>query len=533
MLASLENISFGMKITISLLGLLIYLGYRLATKNFDYWQKRGVKFLKPVPVFGSAPSIYMMKEHFFQFLQRAYRENENEPFVGYFSGTTPNLMIIDPELIKRIFVKDFSHFIDHSFKVCEEADPLQALNLFNLQGQRWKEMRTKLIPTFTSGKIKAMFPLMQECTEQFDQHLNELADSKEIFEAKDIAGRLFTDIIGSTSFGIKCNSIKNPDNDFRRMVKKLLGANFIQVIKLVIVMFLPEIAMKFKLGFLDKEVTEFFKKLTKDMVEKRKKDGIVRRDFLQLLIELKDKGSVAIDEDDEDKHLNVSNDNASSKTPFKFDDLDLAAQTTVFFLAGFETSSTLICFALLELAMNPDVQRKAQLEIDECLAQNDGKVTYEALRGITYLEWILKETLRKYPPASVHGRVCTKKYVIPDTDVTVEKGMIIAIPNHALQNDPKYFADPDRFDPERFGDEELMKKNQYIYTPFGEGPRQCIGNRFAMLQSQLALFTFLRKYTVGKCSKTIYPVNFHPVQFTLTSKDGVWLKLEKRNCNDQ
>jgi cytochrome P450 len=66
----------------------------------------------------------------------------------------------------------------------EEADPLQAKNLFMLQGQKWKDMRMKLVPTFTSGKMKAMFPLMKECVDNFDEHLQKIAASKEIFEAK-------------------------------------------------------------------------------------------------------------------------------------------------------------------------------------------------------------------------------------------------------------------------------------------------------------------------------------------------------------
>ncbi|XP_059491241.1 probable cytochrome P450 6a13 [Neocloeon triangulifer] len=523
-------LSLGVQISLSLLGLIIYLGYKLATRNFDYWQKQGVKFLKPVPILGSISSLFMLREHPCQFAQRVYRENEGQPFVGYFQGTTQTLMAIDPEFIKQIFVKDFSHFVDHGFKISEEGDPLQALNLFNLEGQRWKDMRTKLVPTFTSGKIKAMFPLMQECNDQFDKYLDKLAESKEIFEAKDVLGRLFTDIIGSCIFGIKCNTIENPDNQFRKMGKRLIDVNIFQAIKLVFIIFLPEIALKLKLGVLENDVSEFFLKLTKDMVEKRKKEGIVRRDFLQLLMELKDKGSVAIDADDEDQHLNeeTADHKTTSNIPFKFDDIDLAAQSTVFFLAGFETSSTVICFTLLELAMNPDVQRKAQIEVDECLAQNNGKISYDTLKDMKYLDWVLKESMRKYPPVALHSRLCTKKYVIPETNVVLEKGTIIGIPNHALQNDPKYFPDPDRFDPERFSDEDLLRKYQYIYTPFGEGPRQCIGNRFASIQSKLALFTFLRKYTVVACPKTVYPVNFDAKQFILTSKEGIWLRMEKR-----
>jgi len=174
---------------------------------------------------------------------------------------------------------------------------------------------------------------------------------------------------------------------------------------------------------------------------------------------------------------------------------DLTAQATVFFLAGFETSSTVMSFACLEIAVNNDIQKKAQLEIDETLNNHDGKLTYDALKEMKYLDCIVQgnteqfyvfiinleaiviyiETLRKYPPAGTQIRICTKNYVIPGTDVQIDKGTPITIPSYSLQMDPKYFPDPENFDPERFNEENALHKYQYLHMPFGEGPRKCIG----------------------------------------------------------
>lgn len=88
----------------------------------------------------------------------------------------------------------------------------------------------------------------------------------------------------------------------------------------------------------------------------------------------------------------------------------------------------------------------------------------------------LIETMRMYPPVATHMRVCTKKYVIPDTKVSIDEGTFMLIPAHAMQNDAQYFPDPERFDPERFNDENRASfKGKFVYMPFGEGPRQCIG----------------------------------------------------------
>jgi cytochrome P450 family 6 len=90
------------------------------------------------------------------------------------------------------------------------------------------------------------------------------------------------------------------------------------------------------------------------------------------------------------------------------------------------------------------------------------------------------ETLRKYPSVPILNRECTKEYKIPGTDVFLEKGMATVIPVLAIHHDPKYYPDPERFDPERFSEVEKAKRHQYVYLPFGEGPRICIG-KFADL----------------------------------------------------
>jgi len=93
------------------------------------------------------------------------------------------------------------------------------------------------------------------------------------------------------------------------------------------------------------------------------------------------------------------------------------------------------------------------------------------------------ETLRKYPPIPMLIRKCSKPYKIPGTDTVLEKGTSVTIPVAALHHDPKYYPEPERFDPERFSEEEKQKRHHYVYLPFGEGPRICIG-KFPTQQSK-------------------------------------------------
>jgi cytochrome P450 family 6 len=154
---------------------------------------------------------------------------------------------------------------------------------------------------------------------------------------------------------------------------------------------------------------------------------------------------------------------------------EVAAQCFVFFIAGFETSSTAAQFALYELARNPDIQKKLQEEIDEVSRQHGGKITYEAVQGMELLDRVVAETLRMYPPVPVLTRQCTKTYTIPGTNAVIDEGVLAIIPVYAIQRDERYFPNPSKFDPDRFTEENKAKRDNYVYLPFGEGPRVCIG----------------------------------------------------------
>ncbi|GLH05689.1 Putative cytochrome P450 6a14 [Gryllus bimaculatus] len=181
-------------------------------------------------------------------------------------------------------------------------------------------------------------------------------------------------------------------------------------------------------------------------------------------------------------------------------------------------------FTLHELALNPDVQRKLRREINAVVEKHDGHFTYESVMNIEYLEKVICETLRKYPPLSALVRECNAAYTIPGTKVVLESGTRVLIPVHAVQNDPAFFPEPQRYDPERFGERERARRPGYTYLPFGEGPRLCIGMRFGQLQTKLGLAILLHRYHFATCDKTNMPLKFDPKSFLTTSVGGMWLK---------
>ncbi|EGI61798.1 Cytochrome P450 9e2, partial [Acromyrmex echinatior] len=173
---------------------------------------------------------------------------------------------------------------------------------------------------------------------------------------------------------------------------------------------------------------------------------------------------------------------------------DMTAQAFIFFLGGFETSSTAMCYAAHEIAANPEIQTKLQQEIDNVLEKSNGEVSYEVINRLEYLDAVINEALRLYPPMILLERLCEKTFELPpalpdEKPFIMKKGMLVWIPVLAIHHDEKYYDNPKKFDPERFLNNKM--NNSLNYMPFGLGPRMCIANRFAMLEIKVLFFHLL------------------------------------------
>ena len=184
-----------------------------------------------------------------------------------------------------------------------------------------------------------------------------------------------------------------------------------------------------------------------------------------------------------------------------------------------------------ELAKNPDVQQKLHEEIDSVASTLDGKsVNYEQLHKMPYLDMIISEGLRKWPPAVQTDRICLKDYKLDlgnGKTITIHKNQNIIIPVFLLQRDPAYFPDPERFDPSRFSDENKDSIVPGTYIPFGLGPRTCIGSRFALMEGKLLLFNLLKKFTLETCDKTPEKIT-HQANLIAGINETIFLKFTLR-----
>ncbi|ENN74073.1 hypothetical protein YQE_09335, partial [Dendroctonus ponderosae] len=461
-----------------------------------------------------------------------------ERYSGFYQFSVPTLMLKDPELIKQITVKDFDHFTDHRAAIDPELEPLFARNLFTLKGPKWRQMRSTLSGSFTSSKMKNMFSLMNEAAEHFTKFfLNQNKETIEI-EMKDTYSRFTNDVIATTAFGIKVDSLEDTDNLFYSMGKDLTNFNsFTGKLRILGIMLAPKLFKALKIGLFPTKFKDFFTNVIYETIETREKQGIVRQDMINLLMEAR-KGI-------EEKELEVLDTGfatvketpvelAKNKQIQELTNLDIAAQAMIFFFAGFDAISTVMCFGTYELAVNQDVQDKLRKEILATHKANNGKLTYESLLKMKYMDMVVSEMLRKWPAGPGIDRVTTKPYTIEpvrpgEEPVHLTPGDVLFLPTIGLHRDPAFYPNPMKFDPERFSDENKGNIIPYTYTPFGAGPRNCIGSRFALLEIKALFYHVLLNFKIEPTEKTLISLVLCTKSFNSRAKGGFWYAFKRIN----
>lgn len=189
-------------------------------------------------------------------------------------------------------------------------------------------------------------------------------------------------------------------------------------------------------------------------------------------------------------------------------------------LGTLQTTATTLTYATYELAINSAVQDKLVAEVNEVIKPN-GDIDYETLSNLPYLDAIVQETLRHHAPVVKTARVCAQEFTIPNTNVTVYPGQQVEIPIYAIQHDERYYKDPFKFNPDRFMPENRANLVPYTYLPFGSGPRNCIGMRFSLLESKLALALIVRKYRFFRCAETDVPIEVDPTGLLSAPKRAI------------
>ena len=314
--------------------------------------------------------------------------------------------------------------------------------------------------------------------------------------------KLTLEVILSTAFGLEAEVQNGKDNELLTEGKKFFSTP--QIIRQISRLPFGPALLRF-LAMLRRQRPEYFQEVATEILKARRQQGFSgRKDLLDLMMH--------------------ATDETTTEGVSRLSDEEVVAQSVVFLLAGYETSSNTLAFTLYYLVVNPEMQEKLRTQIREALETNAKKgCLYDIVKNIDYLDCVIKESQRLCPPAIHVNRECHEDFDL--SGIHIPAGTEVVIPIYALHHDPDAWEDPEKFDSERFRGARKDTHHPFQFLPFGGGPRNCIGMRFALLEIKIALVKILMKYKFVRSPETQVPVVLHPGA-TLSAKNGVLVRVE-------
>ncbi|XP_017132266.1 probable cytochrome P450 28a5 [Drosophila elegans] len=501
-------------ITLTLGLLAVWLLYVVFTWNYDHWRKRRVPGPKPRLLVGNYPNMFTMKRHAIYDIDDIYRQYKHKyDAVGIFGSRAPQLLVVNPELARRVFVSNFKNFHDNELakNIDEKTDYIFANNPFSLTGEKWKSRRADVTPGLTMGRIKTVYPVTNKVCQSLSEWVEKQIrlGSTDGINAKHMSLCFTSEMVTDCVLGLSAESFSEKPTPIMSHIKDLFNQPWTFVLFFVLTSTFPSLSHLIKLRFVPLKVEKFFVDLMGSAVEARRAQlangkQFERSDFLDYILQLGEKRSL--------------------------DNRQLLAYSMTFLLDGFETTATVLAHLLLNLGRNGDAQERLREEISGHL--QDGVIAFDRLNDLPYLDACVQETIRLFPPAFMSNKLCTESIEIPNKDgpsFVVEKGTTVVVPHYCFMVDEEFFPDPQSFQPERFMEPDAAKtfRERGVFMGFGDGPRVCIGMRFATVQIKAAIVELISKFNVKINAKTRKDNKYDPVQIITSLHGGIWLDLEK------
>ncbi|XP_039616763.1 thromboxane-A synthase isoform X2 [Polypterus senegalus] len=515
-------------IFIALLLVFVALLYWYSVFPYTQLERIGVKHPKPWPFFGN---IFIFQKGFWDAHQELIRKYGR--VCGYYLGRRPVIVVSDPDMIKQILVKDFSNFPNRMhFRMTTK--PLSE-SIILLRDERWKKVRSVLTPTFSAAKMKEMVPLINIAADTLVENLKVYADSGQSFNIHKCLGCFTMDVIASVAFGTQVNSQKNPENPFVKHAQTFFSFTFFRPLAMILIAF-PFLISPLIWIVPNKRrdnLNNFFISFIKNIIKERdnQSPNERRRDFLQLMLDARNSTECASLENfdlvhhTDDISGDVQTTTASKKVQkTTLTENEIMGQGFIFLLAGYETTSSTLAFACYMLAIYQDCQKMVIKEVDDFFSRHE-VLDYNNVQELPYLDQVISETLRLFPPGFRFARDASRDCVV--NGQFIPRGVTIEIPAGYIHYNPEYWPEPEKFIPERFTQEAKAKRHPFTYLPFGAGPRSCIAMRLALLEVKIAMVRLLQQYTFETCPDTKIPVELKSSS-TLAPKDGIFLKIVHR-----
>lgn len=449
-------------------------------------------------------ATYQMEYYF-----RKYTEDKDSPgIMKLWLGPKPIVIVYKPETAK--IVLESNDLISKPFEYSLLQDWL-GTGLLTSTGEKWHKRRKILTPAFH-------FKILQNFIQVFNRQSNTLVEILDEFVHRGYPFDFYKciklyalDIICEAAMGIQMNSQKGKNAKYVEAVKKMCEISFYRMRSPWL---WPEIFWRISTSGKEfknnlKIITEFTQGVISNRKMERKierlgdaKNGSEKRTncFLDILLDLQEQSDLT--------------------------DEDIREEVETFMFEGHDTVSSSLGFMVFWLGHRPQLQEKLRVEMQEIFNTDINQdVTLDDMAKMRYAESCIRETMRLLPTVPIIGRVITEPTEIGG--FAIPKGVTVMVPPFAIHRDPRYFHNPDEFDPDHFTTERVKMRNRepYAYLPFSAGPRNCIGQKFASAEQKITAAKIFRRYRV--ISTTHELENRGLPELVLKPSNGFWIRMER------
>lgn len=533
--------------TLTAIVLITLTGHAYYWHKFSFWSRRNVRTPRPIPVFGNfLDFIFNYRQHLELEWPRKFGK-----IYGFYVGTSPRLTIADAKVLKEICVRDFAVFPNHHF--FNVPNKYQRHFLIAQKDDHWRGMRAIMTPTFSSGRIKVMYRLLSECADELcREHERRIDAGQPIVDTRQIYGSFSMSSTLKSFYGLNLslspelqqqrepNELANEQMTAAAFARRSREAFRQDPFRFFVTNLLPAKLLNFINYHTQSERrVHFFAESVKTIIKQRQESKIKFNDYLQLLVEAKADAEIKRTESErhENHHAAEIEGNLESWRPSKMtlSETEVHCQGMMLMMVATETTSTLIAHTIYLLAHHSEIQerlREVLLKIpggqDEQQSSTARSFKYDDLIACEYLDCVISESLRLMCPVVAMDRVASEDYHIKDYDVHVPKGTIIYLAYYAIHNDPDYWPEPSKFDPERFNSENKHKITPGSYAPFGIGSRACIGFRFGLAEAKVGIAKLLCNFRFEPAPGTKYPAE--PMKPVFVQNDFKDLRVLISRC---
>ncbi|XP_072563267.1 cytochrome P450 4V8 isoform X2 [Paramormyrops kingsleyae] len=486
-----------------LVAFVTYVMYQLLSRFMHKWKE-----MKPIPgldqtypILGNA--LYFKSSAGVQLTEQF----KKEPLMKLWIGPVPFLVLFHAENVEMV-LNNPKH-MDKSY-VYRFLHPWLGTGLLTSTGDKWRNRRKMLTPTFHFSILTEFLEVMNEQAEVLMGKL-EKAAGQGPFNCFNHITLCALDIICETAMGKKIYAQSNQDSEYVRSVYKMSD---IIIRRVRMPWYWPNFvyrllgdgkehdrSLKVLHSFTESVIREREEYISNNESDSESDEGSrKRRAFLDML-------------------LKTTDEHGNKLTP-----KDIQEEVDTFMFEGHDTTAAAMNWAIHLLGSHPEVQRKVQQELQEVFGSSDRPVNMDDMKKLRYLECVIKESLRLFPSVPMFGRSICEDCVIKG--YKVPRGANAIIIPYALHRDPRYFPEPELFRPERFLPENSTGRHPYSYIPFSAGLRNCIGQRFALMEEKVVLSYILRYFNIEAMQKRedLKPIG----DLILRPEKGIWIRLTKR-----